>query len=64
MTLLPSRSLLLEKKLAGYENSVKNVHPTSWHTVCVYNRRHTKYIIDNAITGRHPPSGDRSLIRI
>jgi hypothetical protein len=34
-------------KKAGYENSVKNVHPTSWHTVCVYKYKDTKYIIDN-----------------
>jgi hypothetical protein len=34
-------------KKAGYENSVKNVHPTSWHTVCVFKYKDTKYIIDN-----------------
>ena len=34
-------------KKAGYETSVKNVHPTSWHTVCVFEYKGTKFIIDN-----------------
>lgn len=34
-------------KKAGYETSVKNVHPTSWHTVCVFKYNGNKFIIDN-----------------
>lgn len=34
-------------KKAGYETAIKNVHPTRWHTVCVFKYKDTKYIIDN-----------------
>ncbi|MGB9693894.1 MAG: hypothetical protein ACPLYF_03530, partial [Fervidobacterium sp.] len=32
---------------AGYETSVKNVHPTSWHTVCFFKYKGAEFIIDN-----------------
>ena len=34
-------------KKAGYDTTVKNVHPTDWHTVCVFKYNRNKFIIDN-----------------
>lgn len=32
---------------AGYETSVINVHPTGWHTVCLFKYKGYKFIIDD-----------------